>query len=167
MAKITLQPIERDDLDILQGWRNSESILPYCRQHKPLSEDDMLIWYDTGDRDELFVIEYNAKQIGVGGLVRIDWRNRKGEVSFYVAEKVGNQVITEALVAVIQYGLATLGLWKVYFPVYSFNPKLPLYEKVMKREYIALKEYYWNGKHHDRIILTRFQNEHLQSQYKI
>lgn len=165
MVEIDLLPINREDLPLLQSWRNSDSVLPYCRQYRPLSDRDMELWYESLHKDrefnltnDLFIMNC-GEPIGVGGLVRIDWRNRKGEVSFYVAEEVDNTTIRKALARVVQYGISTLGLWKLYFPVYSFNPRLGLYKKVMKEEYIARQEYYWEDKYHDRIILTAYQKD--------
>ena len=102
----------------------------------------------------------NDKPIGVGGLVRVDWRNRKAEVSFYVAEKCSDDDIKTALNMVLHYGFTTLQMWKIYFPVYAFNPRLGLYKEVMKHEYTAQKEYYYEGKHYDREVLVAY-NEHI------
>lgn len=160
MAQITLDSIEAEDLITLQCWRNSANVMPYCRQHRLLTLDDMEEWYETGDRDNLFLIRCDGKPIGVGGLVRVDWRNRKGEVSFYVAEKCNNDDIKTALNMVLYYGFATLQMWKIYFPVYAFNPRLGLYKEVMIHEYTAQKEYYYEGKYYDREVLVAY-NEQL------
>ena len=162
---ITLRAIEKDDLKRIQRWRNSDDVMPYCRQYKPLSQSDMLVWYDglTKDKEynlvnDLQLIELDGIPIGVGGFVRIDWRNRKAEVSFYVGEisKSNPATIQSALMAIVQYGFTTLNLWKVYFPVYSNNNNLETYKEVLKEEYVAKKEYYWNGKYLDRIILVKY-----------
>ena len=167
MAEITLRAIEKDDLDVIQIWRNSPNVLPYCRQYRPLSMEDMEAWYEKLHKDkdynltnDLFVIENKGRQIGVGGFVRIDWRNRKAELSFYVGEGTDRteEVITESILAIVGYGFKTLGLHKVYFPVYAANPYLSIYEKVLTREYIAKEEYYWEGKFHDRIILVAYEH---------
>ncbi len=159
MTKIRLLPIEPYNLTLLQQWRNSDEVMPNCRQHRPLTLYDMNEWYKTGDNKELFVMYLESTPIGVGGFVRIDWRNRKGEVSFYVAEKVSDEIIKDALTSVLYFGMATLNLWKAYFPCYAFNKRLPLYREVMVQEYIAQKEYYWKGKHWDRHILVKYNDK--------
>ena len=165
---IKLKPIEKKDLDKIQVWRNSNNVMPYCRQYRPLSKQDMSNWHDrlTNDKDynltnDLFIIEYNeeiTKDIGVGGFVRIDWRNRKAELSFYVGESAYcNEVVFNlAIPALLEYGFKTLGLHKIYFPIYSFNPYLPIYKKILKEEYTAKEEYFWEGKYHDRVILVAY-----------
>src|SRR3990167_5229617 len=144
MAEITLRAIEKEDLKTIQRWRNSSNVMPYCRQYRPLSMQDMEKWYQSSDKEynlinDLFLICLkDGTPIGVGGFVRIDWRNRKAEVSFYIGEDShrNRETIKLAISHIVQYGKATLNLWKVYFPCYSFNPFLPIYEEVMPREYI-------------------------------
>jgi len=165
MAGVNLRAIEKEDLPMIKRWRNSPNVMPYCRQYRPLSMKDMEVWYDGLSRDgsynltnDLFVIEYEGTSVGVGGLVRIDWRNRKGEVSFYIAdvEKCTEEIITECLLSILELGHKTFNLHKIYWPVYSFNPYLTIYEILMPVEYIAPNEYYWNGSYHDRLVLVSY-----------
>jgi len=170
MVKITLQAIERENLKQLQKWRNSKEVMSYCRQYRPLSMKDMLTWYEEVNKDsdynltnDLFVMVYDNTPIGVGGYTRIDWRNRKAELSFYVGENTyrTEKIISEALLLLVDYAFKTLGLHKIYFPVYSFNPYLPIYEKILQREYTAKEEYYWESKWHDRIILSAWTTQDM------
>lgn len=167
MAEIVLRAIEKEDLALLQRWRNSEEVMPYCRQYRPLSVANMQAWYRLLNSDkqynlinDLFMIIVDGVAIGVGGFVRIDWRNRKAELSFYVGENPSmyKNNLSEILVSFMDYGSKTLGLHKIYWPVYSFNPYLKIYEKLFKKEAVLKKEYYWNGKFHDRIIFTKYFN---------
>ena len=165
MAEIGLRAIEKEDLEIIQAWRNSELVMPNCRQYRKLSMVDMVRWYDSLSRDgdynltnDMFMLHDRCGCIGVAGIVRIDWRNRKGEVSFYIGEpaECNEETIVNGLNATLHFGLATLGLRKLYFPCYSYNQFLPIYEKVMDREYVAREEYYWEGKFYDRIVLVKY-----------
>ncbi len=176
---IKLKPIEKKDLDKIQTWRNSEDVMPNCRQYRPLTQQDMLTWYESISRDkdynltnDLFLIEYKGEDIGVGGFVRIDLRNRKAELSFYVGKITfaSEKIIGMAISALLDYAFKTLCLHKVSFPCYSFNPYLEIYKKILKEEYIAKEEYYWNGKWQDRIILVAYNrgvNEHIPNNYHI
>jgi len=168
VSKVLLRAIEAGDLPIIQRWRNSDKVMPYCRQYRPLSLKDMGDWYlklsedkDYNLTNDLFIIDYDYKSIGVCGLVRLDWRNRKAELSFYVGEAISEATIREAFMAIIRYGLATLNLWKISFPCYSFNPYIPLYEEMMNKEYIAKSEYYHEGKYYDRIVLVKYNETKL------
>ena len=165
MVEVGLNPIELEDLPLLQSWRNSPEVMTNCRQYRPLSMKDMMEWYQSKDTNtdynlttDLFLLTCNNRKVGVGGLVRIDWRNRIGELSFYIglARYRNKKVIGKLLLSVVEHSFSTLGLRKVVFPVYSFNPLLPIYETLLKREYIAESEYYWEGKYWDRIILVAY-----------
>ena len=148
---------------MIQIWRNSDLVMPYCRQYRPLSMKDMERWYDKLHEDkhynltnDLFLIKHEGEPIGVGGLVRIDYRNRKAEISFYFAYEMAPEIIKLALTSIIRYGFTTLNLRKLYFPCYSFNPRIPIYEEVMEAEYVAEEEYYYEGKYYDRIVLVKY-----------
>jgi len=160
---ISLKPIEEYDLDILRYWRNSDFVRKNCRAFKLISEKEQKNWfYALGqDPDDILFMLWDSqmnKSIGCGGIVRIDWKNRKGEVSFFIGLPEEVPQIPEALEKVIHYGLQELNLHKLYFPVYECNPFLKTYEQVMPREYVAKKEFYRFGKYWDRIILTRFND---------
>jgi len=164
---ITLRAIEKEDLRMLKRWRNSPEVMPWCRQYRPLSDTNMLNWYESLTKDneynltnDFLIMEYNGTPIGVGGYTRIDWRNRKAEVSFYVGEdtKRTSEVITQALLVLLDYAYETLNLRKVYFPCYQGNPYLPLYKQVLQEEYVAKKEYYWKGQYLDRIVLVGYND---------
>ena len=103
----------------------------------------------------MFILTKEDIPQGVGGFTRIDWRNRKAELSFYV-EEFDKVFVKKALLVLLAYATKTLNLHKIYWPVYSFNPHLKVYEEVMKREYVAKKEYYWEGKYHDRVVLVSY-----------
>jgi len=165
VAEVNLRAIEKSDLAMIQRWRNSPNVVPYCRQYHPLSMADMEIWYATLSRDidynlvnNLFVVEYEDTPVGVGGLIRIDFRNRKGEISFYIgdAEKCTKEIIVPTLTSIVRFGLTTLNLFKVYFPCYAYNPYIKFYKEVMGVDYVAPMEYYWDGVYHDRIVLSSY-----------
>ena len=166
MAKIiNFGPIDRDDLEEIRYMRCHPSVFPYCRQYNMLTMADMEKWYDRLNNDsdynltnDLHTIKYGDKIVGVCGLTRIDWRNRKGEVTFYVVDTENRaEIISKALSMLMGYAFETLNLHKIYWPVYSFNPNLQIYEEIMEREYVAKGEYFWEGKFHDRVVLVKYE----------
>ena len=168
MAEVTFGTIEKPDLASIRMMRNDPSVMPYCRQYRPLTQQDMEKWYELFGKDkdynltnDLHTICSDGKIVGVCGLTRIDWRNRKGEVTFYVVDtKDRQEIISKALSMLMGYAFETLGLHKIYWPVYSFNPLLEVYEGHMGREYVAKKEYFWEGAYHDRVVLVAY-NERI------
>lgn len=165
----TLRPIDEKDSEVLRRWRESELVKPYLREFKPHDEERQKNWYYslTEDNDDiLFVIGWDyensitaIKSIGCGGIVRIDWKNRKGEISFFIGERdfANNHYIKDSLQKIIDYGLKELNLHKLYFPVYEFNPFLQTYREVMDLDYVASDEFYRFGAYWDRIVLSTFQ----------
>jgi len=170
VAEVRLREVEWGDIEYIRCMRNHPSVMPYCRQYKPLSMEDMEKWYErlNNDKDynltnDLFVIISDNIIVGVCGLTRIDWRNRKGEVTFYVVDTEDRaEIISKALSMLMGYAFETLNLHKIYWPVYSFNPLLEVYEGHMGREYVAKKEYYWEGAYHDRVVLVAYNEKLIQ-----
>ena len=164
MAQVTLGNIEEGHLMWIRDMRNDPSVMTYCRQYRPLTMQDMTKWYKSLSEDkdysltnDMLTIQADGVVKGVCGLTRIDWRNRKGEVTFYVVDTEDRaEIISKALSMLIGYAFETLNLHKIYWPVYSFNPLLEVYEGHMKREYVAKREYFWEGAYHDRVVLVAY-----------
>lgn len=160
-----LREINECNLGRIRNWRNSDTVMPYCRQYRPLTERDMLVWYNRLREDhdynltnDFFLMEKEHTLIGVCGMTRIDWRNSKAELSFYIGEPAWNttDVVHEGIRAILRYAFDTLAIHKVYFPVYQHNPNLEMYKAIMRHEYTAKNEYYWDGKLQDRIVLVAY-----------
>ena len=90
---ITLRAIEKEDLPVLQTWRNDENLRKYFREWRDFSLTQKEKWYDQmifDDRFQMFVIESQDKMfskkatmLGVAGITYVDWVNRHGDVHFY------------------------------------------------------------------------------------
>lgn len=160
---ITFRVIEESDLEKLKEWRNDPKLQPYMREYRLLNEFDQNNWYTnylkqrrTSDWDsELFVMELKlgklTKGIGVGGFTRIEWKNRKAELSFYI---IDDKLIELALFEIVSKGFNEFGFHKIYWPVYGHDPRLETYKKVFVREAILKEEYFYGGKFQDRIYLS-------------
>ena len=161
---ITLRQIEESDLEMMKNWRNSEHVRPYVREYRFLSYQDQLEWFDqyrkqrrSSDWDtELMMIILSRHPVGIGGFTRIEWRNRKAELSFYVGnmDYFGMEQIPDVLRCILDIGFKHYGFHKVTWPVYSHDPRMPIYQKVFETEAILKEEYFWDGRFHDRIYLS-------------
>lgn len=189
---ISFRAIEKSDLPIIKVWRNSDDVMPYCREYRYLSDHDQEKWFesyqkqrrDTEWDQELMVITnrvtnetvyckecekerddavyYYKKDVGVGGFTRIEWKNRKAELSFYLGDcKIGEreELFKASLLCLLEFGFNRFNLNKIYFPVYAFNPHLKLYQTIFKTEAILKQEYYWDDKYHDRYYLSLLKEE--------
>ena len=160
---IAFRSIDEKDLPLLKSWRNSQEVYQYTREYRLLTDDDQLRWYKTylsqrrhSEFDtELYILVDDKRDIGAGGFTRVEWRNRKAELSFYLSQDCqGERRIKECLHALIKLGFETFNLHKICWPVYEHDPKLPIYKQVFAGEAVLKEEYFWAGKYQDRLYLS-------------
>jgi hypothetical protein len=98
-GEIVLVPLRHDDLALIMDWRNAQ--MDVLRQDRHLTPDDQRHYWDrvlTPDaklsqpKQILFSILRDAQCVGYGGLVHIDWRKLKAEVSFLVDTCIATDV---------------------------------------------------------------------------
>lgn len=86
---LALRPIRWDDRASIRRWRNDQ--IDVLRQEHPLSEEDQDRYFLDVVRSQmavdqppqlLFGLENDGTLIGYGGLVHIQWADRRAEVSF-------------------------------------------------------------------------------------
>ncbi len=82
-------PIRKKDIFLIMDWRNKQ--INILRQNKLLTKREQIKYYKTTIIPNffkrhpdiiLFSYLYDKKCIGYGGLVHIDWNNKKAEISF-------------------------------------------------------------------------------------
>ena len=166
---MNLREINKMDLSLIQAYRNSSNVMPYCREYRYLTDMDQEHWLDnyhkqrrTSDWDvELMIIGEDKSDMfyGVCGFTRIQWRNRKAELSFYIGHSECNYpyFIEKALNLILERGFNVWNFHKIYWPVYGHDPNLPIYKKIMEEEAVLKKEYYWDGKYYDRHYLVKYK----------
>ena len=164
---ITFRPIEPCDLPLLKQWRNSDQIRNYVREYRLLNDSDQEKWYSsliasrrTADSDQEILImeDGTGNGIGVAGFTRIEWRNRKGELTFYC---IKDELRKQALMAIISKGFNEFGFHKIYWPVYSHDPNIFIYQSILDTEAVLRDEYWWDGKWNDRIYLSKLNPVNL------
>jgi RimJ/RimL family protein N-acetyltransferase len=126
--RIRLDSIEAHDLPLLKEWRNELMEAGYVRQWRYLNllnQEDWFIKISTTNEDLMLkVLDEDDKIIGVVGLCYIDWVRRKAEASIYLGEKSvrGKGYGKEALLALVGYGFARLGLNRIWAEIFINNP---------------------------------------------
>ncbi|MDX9964146.1 GNAT family N-acetyltransferase [Desulfobacter postgatei] len=89
-----LFPIRKEDIFLIKEWRNSQ--IDVLRQQEPLTDEDQLKYYDETihpsfsdkyPRQILFSFLKNSRCIGYGGLVNMNWKDNRAELSFLVDTK--------------------------------------------------------------------------------
>ncbi len=94
-----LLPIRKQDIMLIKDWRNAQ--IDVLRQKEPLTEQgqreyfEKIIWPSLAEERPLQVLFSFLKKdtcIGYGGIVHINWEDKRGEVSFLLnPERVGDQ----------------------------------------------------------------------------
>lgn len=124
--------LEKEHLPRLKSWRNAQ--MKILRQYTPLSNFHQQEWYAHVKKDQnqvLFSIMINEpgklKFIGYCGITNIDFKNRRGEISFLVETERNNhkQILKRdflaALHVVCKYGFEELNLNKIFTETYEFR----------------------------------------------
>lgn len=166
---IAFRAIEKEDLEMLGNWRNSESVRSCVREYRLLSTNDQEMWYehyqktrrDSDWGQELMIMLKDGNSIGAGGFTRIQWRNQKAELSFYIGVDGERNALTipEALRTLVRKGFHEFNFHKITWPVYGHDPNLDQYQKVFKTEAVLKEEYFWDGKFQDRHYLSLLRKE--------
>lgn len=164
---ITFGNIKKEHLGFFKVWRNKQ--VDFFRQTKILTDKDQSEWFKKMKKDKaqkLFAIFENKKLAGYCGLVYIDPRHRRAEVSFLTSPE-----ITENKAAYKKYflmvlkmlsdcGFKKLKLNKLYTDTFEFRRgHIKILEEFgFKKEATLKKHYFKRGKYCDSIIHSMFSN---------
>ena len=73
--------IRPEDWEPIRQWRNAQ--LDILRQNKPITQEEQIKYSKHNDPQKcLYSFLCNGKLIGYGGLVHIDYENKRAEISF-------------------------------------------------------------------------------------
>lgn len=127
-----LKPLEKMQMKKLKEWRNAQ--MNILRQYTPLTDFHQENWWKhlKDDKNQtLFALWKEEKEesifIGYCGIVNIDWKNRRGEVSFLLdpvrmASKAKYKTDFIAVLYMLsQYGFGELQLHKFFVDTYDFR----------------------------------------------
>lgn len=129
---IILRAIEKTDLEVLREWRNNPLLRSYFREHKEISFQDQLFWYDhtvvPKDKTLMYAIEDRKSHslIGACGLCYIDWLRRSADLSIYIGWQdiyLDDVMAVESAQILIDYGFGEIGLHRIWAEVYSHDTK--------------------------------------------
>ena len=169
-----LLPIEREFLPQLKQWRNSQ--IKVLRQFKPLTNYDQEKWFENLSEDEHQVMfgittfdEKCQKEVLIGycGITNIDFKNRRGEISFLADpgrvkdEKLYREDLLSVLYMLCKYGFEELNLNKLFTETFSFrknNIKI-LEDFGFKCDGILRNHHFTYGQYYDSIIRSLLSSE--------
>lgn len=163
---VKFRPVEREDLELLQSWRNDPEIRLICREYRQLSLDHQVYWYENTILDTdcmMFVITAADKgnPIGVCGWTFIDWRSRHALLSLYIGDpSYRNEDYYAAIFTELhRVAFKELGLHVVRAEIYDFDPRKEMFFKAGYKETGRRRQqYFHNGRFWD-IIITDIVDE--------
>ncbi|QCS43930.1 GNAT family N-acetyltransferase [Natrinema versiforme] len=133
--RVTLRPIEEDDLEFLQTQINDSRIWRAIGRSRPVNGEQEREFFENvvcGDDTVNFLIAADSTPIGTIGLHSIEWETRKAEIGYWLApDHHGRGYGTEATERVVRYAFDQLGLHRIAARVFEFNePSKRLLESV-------------------------------------
>ena len=163
--KVNLRPITKNDLTLLNNWKNTEDIYEYLGGgFIPVSIDVQDRWMDslmdTTGNNKRFIIENEAElPVGMIGLYNINWIHRNCELGIFIGEKTmhGKGYASSAYILLEDYAFRFLNLRKIKAEVVESNVSAVfLYQKLGFTQAGCLNdERFIDGKYHNLLIMER------------
>jgi RimJ/RimL family protein N-acetyltransferase len=164
--KVYLAAIEREDLKLLQQWRNLAYFKKYFREYRDLNFDQQEDWYQKKVLQDPSTLMFSIKRVeddlllGCCGLCYINWIHRHTDLSLYIGyqecyiDEEGYAL--ESCKLLFDYAFNELGLNKIWTEIYEFDHKKKrLYKDLgFLIDGILREQYYYEG---------RFWNSYLMS----
>jgi len=166
--KVLLRPIEKNDLEELNVWRNDYSIFKNLGGgFQPISIDQQSLWMenmiDLTSSNKRFMItsKLDSVKLGVVGLYNINYINRNCEFGIYMGNKnyYGQGLGKEATYLMVNYAFKNLNLNKIKLLVNDDNFAHRMYEKIGFRNVGYYKnERFVDGQYIDVYIMELLSN---------
>tara|TARA_R110002020_G_scaffold127615_7_gene286229 strand:+ start:1241 stop:1795 length:555 start_codon:yes stop_codon:yes gene_type:complete len=170
---ISIRAIEKDDLYLLQSWRNNEELRRYFREYRDFSMDQKEDWYQKmtfDNRFEMFMILDNATDLpmGVSGFTYIDWLNRHCDLHFYIGHEgqwIDEKYAPAAMELMLDRGFNFLNMNKIWAEIYEIDTKKKNFFENCGFAVDAChrQHYYYNGKYYNSYILSILKEEYEAS----
>ena len=164
--KVTLRPIEKEDIDKIVVWVNDPEVTQFLSMSLPLNKMQEEEWHQNltkKDKDIVLGIEVDGKLIGTMGIHNIDWVHRTAATGALIGEKSywNKGYGTDSKMIILNYAFNTLGLRKICSSVYEFNGRSLQYSMNCgyKVEGRRKKQLFAKGRYWDEIMLGLFKKD--------
>lgn len=165
--KVTLRPIIKEDLTLINKWRNDYEVFKYLGGgYMPISIDQQSKWMDgmidnTGNNKRFSILNEDKRFIGVIGLYNINWIHRTSEFGIYIGEKNqwGKGYAKESMNLILEFGFKVLNLRKVKLDVVVDNiAAIKMYKNLGFREVGIYKEERFIDNEYKDVLMMEFIN---------
>ena len=164
--EITLTPIEKEDLKILNKWKNDEDVFKYLGGgYRPTSISQQEKWIETLTENTLqnqryIICNEKNEKVGFIGLYNISQVHRTASLGIYIGEKEewGKGIASRAYMELENYAKKYLNLRKINLDVVEENVgATKMYEKL--GFYVCgryKEERFINGEYKNLLIMEKF-----------
>lgn len=127
IEKVSLRPIENEDLDLINKWKNDEDVFKYLGGgYRPTSKSIQKTWFPNFTKmgeSYRFIIMVQNQPIGIVGLYDISYINQNAEVGIYIGEKNfhGKGIGKQAYKLIEEFAYNYLNLMKLKLNVVADN----------------------------------------------
>ena len=166
--KIYLRPIIKEDIHVLNEWKNDEETYRYLGGgFMPTSINQQEKWMDSlidtsGNNKRYIISDQDHKPVGMIGLYDINWIHRNCEIGVYIGDKSakGKGYGKEACVLIEEFAKNYLNLRKIKLKaVYENEIALNMWNLLGYEKVGQLKEErFINGEYRDVVIMEKFLN---------
>lgn len=172
--KLDLCPIDENlHLSNVLLWMNDSDITKWLLMLLPASAAQEKDWFakqsflsNPPSDIVLAIVLKDGQHIGNIGLHKIDWISRRAELGIVIGDKDqwGKGYASEAEKLLIHYAFESLGLNKLYAPIFADNVgSQKAIQKNGAHEEARLKNHYWkNGKYNDSVIFSIFRDDFIK-----
>mgnify|MGYP006138974177 CR=1 FL=1 len=149
--RVNLTTLRKNDLKIVQKWRNSNEIWPYSTQYILLNMNNQKQWYEENFRKKsnrvmLIITNKIGNTIGICGLVNINSKDKSASIAISIGEvKYQNKGLgKEILELLINYAFVKLKLHKIDAEVFAYNHNSKtLFEKMNFKQEAIMRDCLW------------------------
>ncbi len=151
---VSLGPLRRDLIPLYLRWINDfGTTRTLSIQNRPMTLEEETAWFEghvSKSGEYAFTIYERSSGVPIGNcdLIKVDFRNRRGEVGLMIGEPEarGKGYGTEAMKLLLDFAFTALGLNSVMLQYYEFNPAARrCYEKAGFRESGRWRQSLWSG----------------------
>lgn len=138
-GRIELRAIEPEDLDLIFEWENDTSLWHLTNTKAPFSRYLLTRYLAEATRDvyeqkqvRLIIQTLDKRAVGASDLYEIDFFHQRAGVGILIHQSEDRRLglATDALTALDQYAMETLGLHQLYALISEDNtPSIQLFEK--------------------------------------
>jgi UDP-4-amino-4,6-dideoxy-N-acetyl-beta-L-altrosamine N-acetyltransferase len=148
---IKLIDIQKDDIELIRNWRNSEDVSKYMYNDSIITQEQQENWFkyiQNSSTSKYWLIEYDNVKIGVVNLTGIDKTLQSCYWAFYLGEisSRGAGIGGEIEYTILDYVFNTLKLNKLRCEVFVSNEKvIKMHEKFGFRREAYYREHCLKG----------------------